>query len=399
MSAPAAAENPVKTVFVEPSWKMRQEFADLIRHPPEGYRFVESPTAAEGLVQRLGRYSLSYHAHWTLQRLLPVNLLKPYWEQFKRLPQDVDLTYAVLHPVFRHEPWVLDMRLEQPHLLVGSEAVFQRWKGLLRRPLTSPFCRKIIFELEAGRQAFLQRLRWPGLERKCSVVHSAIPPRPVAKTRQANGVNLLFVNSANINAEDHFYAHGGRIVLEAFLQLRKRYEDVSLVIRSNLPREIGAGFAGVPNLRIIDTVIPWEQLEREFESADIFVYPTHVTPSIVFLDAMSYELPIVTTDVWGNPELVQDGRTGLLVHHPQARRYTEGFVVHFDGPEFRRVTATVDPALVEAVAEKVSVLIDNPELRRKLGSEGRHEVEEGQFSIEQRNRRLKEVLDEASASG
>jgi glycosyltransferase involved in cell wall biosynthesis len=400
MSGPTAIEKPVRTVFVEPSWKMRQEFADLIRHPPDGYRFIQTPTISEGLAQRLARYSLFYKVHWQLLKFLPIQLAKPYWERFKRLPPNVDLTYAVLHPVFRREPWVLDMRLEQPHLLVGSEAVFRRWRGLLKPAFTSRFCRRIIFELEAGKQAFLQLTGWHELEPKMTVVNSAVPRRRFAKTRRDQGnprFKLLFVNSANINADKHFYAHGGSVLLAAFLRVQQRYDNVELVIRSDIPPNIKRHLRGIPNLRVIDTIIPWEELEKEFMTADIFVYPTHVTPSIVLLDAMSYELPIVTTDVWGNPELVQNGGAGLLVHHLGAKDYTDGFIVHFDSRAWQRAIVSVDEKLVQGVVEKVSLLIEDPELRRRLGREGRQEVEEGKFSTKRRNEALKQVLDEAIA--
>jgi hypothetical protein len=39
-------DKPLRTVLIEPSWKMRQEFTHLIRHPPEGYRFIQNPTGA-----------------------------------------------------------------------------------------------------------------------------------------------------------------------------------------------------------------------------------------------------------------------------------------------------------------------------------------------------------------
>ena len=74
--------------------------------------------------------------------------------------------------------------------------------------------------------------------------------------------------------------------------------------------------------------------------ADIFLYPTNVTPANVFLDAMSYELPIVTTDVWGNQEIVADGKIGVIVPHPTARKFTDGCVVHFDSPEFKKVVSS-----------------------------------------------------------
>jgi glycosyltransferase involved in cell wall biosynthesis len=392
---PTGRGSATRIVFLEPLWKLRREYEDLVRNPPDGYRFVVQQTASEGLAKRVSKASAAYRALWALWKLLPVQLAKPFWERFKRTPDGVDLTYAVLHPVFRGEAWLMDMCAEQPHLLVGSEWLFDRWKGVLRRPLLAPSCRRILYEVEAGRQAFLQRLPWPGLAEKTVVVRSAVPPRPVAQGSHDGGVKLLFVNSANMDIGSHFAVHGGLVLLEAFRHLRRRYPNVELVVRSAVPRRLKRAYGCLPGLRIIDEVIPWWQLEREFQTADIFVYPTHVTPSIVFLDAMSYGLPIVTTDVWANPELVQDGHNGLLVPHRSAAAFTEGDVVHFDSPHFRRAVETVERSLVAGLLEGVSRLIEDGGLRRRLGCAGRHEVENGRFSPSQRSGALARVLDEA----
>lgn len=387
-----------RTVFVEPLFKQRGEIRSLIQDPPAGYRFVADETAMESALKTLSGLKLAYQAHWALMRLLPVNLFKPVWERFKNLPPGVDLTYAVVHPVFRREAWVMDMRLEQPYLLIGYESVFHRWKWLVKSALSSAFCRKITFELDAGRRAFLQMTGWSDLEPKMAVVHSAVPRRrhvsPVRGAKRSR-VRLLFVNSANITVDEHFYTHGGVLAVETFLQLRRQFPDLEMVVRSSIPAHLKRKWSAVPNLRLIDQLVPWQQLEREFADADIFFYPTHITPSIVLLDAMSYGLPIVTTDVWGNPEMIEGGRNGVLVHHPRAHEYTEGFVVHFGSQAWHRTIASADKTLVQNLVEATRRLIEDPELRCRMGREGREMVEAGKFSVRSRNEALGRVLDEA----
>ncbi len=397
IDVPAAAAAATRTVFLEPLWKLRREYQHYLESPPPGYRFVVQETATEGLARRLSASEAAYRALWLAWQVLPMQLFKPWWECSKRPPSGTDLTYAVLHPVFRKEPWLLDMRAEQPHLLVGGERLFERWKRALRGALLSPFCRRIVYEVEAGRRAFLQRFGWPELAGKTVVVRSGVPLRPPAQGSGDGRIKLLFVNSANINVESHFAVHGGLVLLAAFLHLRRRYPQVELVVRSSMPAALKRSFAGAPGLRIIDEIIPWPELEREFLTADVFVYPTHITPSIVMLDAMSYGLPVVTTDVWANPELVQDGHNGLLVAHPGVAAFSEGDVVHFERPQFRRVTESIDPGLVNRVVAAVSRLIEEPDLRRRLGRAGRGEVEDGRFSLKQRDQALGRVLDEATS--
>ena len=53
--------------------------------------------------------------------------------------------------------------------------------------------------------------------------------------------------------------------------------------------------------------------------------------------------------------------------------------------------------MVEDIVRQTSILVENPDLRRRMGKAARQEVEEGKFSIERRNRQLKEILDRATA--
>jgi glycosyltransferase involved in cell wall biosynthesis len=83
--------------------------------------------------------------------------------------------------------------------------------------------------------------------------------------------------------------------------------------------------------------------------ASLFVLPSlSEGVSLTLLEAMARGLPVVATRVGGNPEVVDDGRTGFLV--PAA-----------------------SPA---ALAEKIVYLLDRPELAREMGLEGRRRVEE-----------------------
>jgi len=389
-------ELKTKQILLEPLWKMRSEFKYFAQNPPSGYEFIFDETPNERLARRLSKKDYAYTMLHFLDNILPIELAKPYYERFRKLPAGTDLTYAILHPVFRKKSWVMDMRLEHPELLIGGEKTFARWKWLIKSTLLSGYCKKIIFELEAGKNAFRESFQWPDLENKMEVVHSSVPKKHFVKTCSHKKVKLLFVNSANINSASHLNMHGGLAILKAFLILRQKYNNVELVMRSGMPQEIKKEFGQQPGITIYDEIIPWAELDREFKSSDIFVYPTNVTPSIVFLDAMSYELPIVTTDIWGNPEIVANNKTGILVHHPTAQKFTDGFIVHFDSTEFKKVIAVPPVQLIDDLVNKLSFLIEKPELRRQMGKEGRWEIEHGSFSLEKRNEKLRRILDGAT---
>lgn len=86
-----------------------------------------------------------------------------------------------------------------------------------------------------------------------------------------------------------------------------------------------------------------------FESADIFVLPSYAEGvPLSILEAMSYSLPVVATAVGGVPEVLTDGKTGLLVA----------------------------PGNIEALRDAIGRLLVCPGLRKQLGNAGRNRVEQ-----------------------
>jgi glycosyltransferase involved in cell wall biosynthesis len=168
-------------------------------------------------------------------------------------------------------------------------------------------------------------------------------------------------------------------------------------MRTPIPRRYKRRLSGINNVKLIEHPIPWNALEKEWLSSDIFVHPHHGNLSYALIDAMSYGLPIVTTDTWATRDLVENWRTGFLVHDPKAARFSEGPIFHYDNPHYRReIIKGSDPEVVEGLVEKISILIDQPKLRRKMGENAWREVAEGKFSIRERNERLKRILDEVT---
>jgi len=113
----------------------------------------------------------------------------------------------------------------------------------------------------------------------------------------------------------------------------------------------------VRELEIVDRVkfLGWRKDVPEIlRGVDVYALASESEGmSNTILEAMASGRPVVTTNVGGNPELVVDGETGLLV-------------------------PSLNP---EALAAAIAKLLREPKLRRQLGENGRRRVEE-QFSLE-----------------
>jgi glycosyltransferase involved in cell wall biosynthesis len=383
-----------KRVYLEPVWKMRSIAQGMVAYPPDGYEFVTLHPPQQRIIQSASSINFSYGLVRGTSKIIPLILAKAYLERFRKIPENIDLTYSVEHLIFRKEPWVVDT--EYVSLLASYNVKhLKKYRKVIQGALSSSYCKKVICWYEAARRTVLLNLDCTGFEQKLEVVPLAVQEKEFTKSFNDGKVKLLFVGSAYIPGQ--FEIKGGIEALEAFILLNKKYGNLELVIRSDIPQDIKRKYLGLGNIRIIDGVIPWQQMEREFKLADIFLLPAHNTPFSVFLDAMSYELPVVTIDAWANSEIVEDGKTGLVTDKSEKiPYYVENFIPDFGSPQFKRAIRPPDPKVVEGLAEKTSVLIENEELRRKMGKAGRREVEQGKFSIRRRNEKLKRIFDEAT---
>lgn len=385
----------LRNVYLEPLWKLPAVTRFLISNPPEGYRFSAERGGLVVASERAARLDLSYRFYNAAGRVLPLNLGRAWLGRFSKPPGDTSLTWAVMHPVFRKEPWVLELIYEQPFLLVGRESQFRRFKKALVRLLEADNCRRIVCCDSIVAEALLYQLGARQLERKIEVVERAVPSQEFTKLYREDKVSLLFVNSVNLRHKNHFFVKGGPILLEAFSRLSQRYPHVELVIRSALPPEFKARCEGMERVTLLEDPLPAEEFGRLWQSADIFVLPSHVTPDTALIEAMSYELPVVTTNVWANPNIVQDGKTGMLIDDPVMKRFTDGPTVHLGALGIREAIRRVHAGMAGQLEERLSLLIEDTQLRRRMGKAGRDEVERGRFSLAQRNENLKRVLDDA----
>ena len=121
-------------------------------------------------------------------------------------------------------------------------------------------------------------------------------------------------------------------VLECLPDLRKRFPDLRyLIVGGASPEGDWSQFLRqrAAELKLDDCVsflgsMAPEELKKVLSAADVFVLATRNEGwANVFLEAMACGLPVVTTDVGGNAEVVSDPRLGLLVPFGVGDKLTE----------------------------------------------------------------------------
>jgi glycosyltransferase involved in cell wall biosynthesis len=170
-----------------------------------------------------------------------------------------------------------------------------------------------------------------------------------------DGRTLLFVGTAGWRRK------GGPVLLKAFELLRQSRPDVHLVLAGpteNLELPEGVTNAGH---------VPFEEVKRLLSAATIFVLPTLREPfGIAFLDAMLCKVPCIGTQVGAVPEIL--GAAGVCV----------------------------PPANVDALAQAIAGLLDDPQRRAAMAEAGRLRVLERGYLWPEVGKRLEAILSSAS---
>lgn len=402
-----------RKVLFEPSGKLHPSYRYFLDFPPPGYRFVLADGAWEAFTARVARVDILYYNLWRVSHVLPITLIKARLDaRLRSRPAGAGLTFAVNHVVYRPEPWVV--LVEWVNMLTGFwMPEFRKHRREIEDAFSSPWCKRILTWCQPALQSILHNLDCSRFAEKIELLPLAVPSRRFLKTYDDSRVRLLFVGSAHaprtrigkwlaLGEVYDFHVKGGKEVLEAFARLRPDYPKLELVVRASVPDEFKRRYGGLPGLTIIDELVDWPRLRREFERSDIYLFPCHqVTPWGSILDAMSFELPVILTDVFANPELVHDGRTGFLVRASEKIPYydeREKFIPSMVTSRRRDLLDAlmqVDERLVQDLVTKSRLLIGDPDLRRRVGKAARSEVEHGERSLQRRNARLQEIFDHA----
>ena len=365
-----------------------------MRNPPSGYRFFTIEGAESRGLDLLSKLKPLTETQPIINRLVPVPLIKSRLEAIRRIPSTNTLTYALDHCILREVPWVVEFSFELPYVLAGSENHLRIFRSIFRRRLLARNCRKILFQLSVGKDAFLQTFG-SVFSSKTALVPRGAAIRPEIRRTGRDRVRILFVNSANINTQSSFFMKGGPDVIESYMRLVRNYANVELTFRSPVPANYRQLLIRLPNVRLLERPVSAERLEYEWQESDIFLHPHYITPSYAIIDAMSHGLPVVTTDTWGTSELVIDGKQGFVVHNPLAANFTDGAIFHQSDPTyFRSILRGYQEPVVKALVERLSRLVEHHALREEMGHSSYTETTTGGHSMQRRNLSLAKQLDE-----
>jgi colanic acid/amylovoran biosynthesis glycosyltransferase len=161
---------------------------------------------------------------------------------------------------------------------------------------------------------------------------------------------------------------GQSLLIEALVELTRRGTRAVLTFVGDGPKrveleELALELGVADRVRFVGAV-GQDAIGDLYRSADVFCLPSLAEGlPVVLMEAMAFEVPVVSTRIMGIPELVDDGRSGLLV----------------------------TPSRLDELTDALERLIADPALRARLGRAGREKVH-AEFNVDRSALQLREIF-------
>ena len=163
-----------------------------------------------------------------------------------------------------------------------------------------------------------------------------------SKFRFRERVPLRPLFLSNRNLESHY---GVDRVLRAFALIQQKVPEASLIIagdgsQSRALKQLAEELQ-LRNEKFIGQIAPFA-IDDVYDANDIFLNGSEIdNQPLSILEAFSCGLPVVTTDAGGIPDIVEDGRTGMVVARGDYAALAN-----------RAITLLNDPALTKRIVEQ-----------------------------------------------
>ena len=347
---------------------------EIMANPPKGVKYV-SITPKKHFITKVITSPFSY---------------KYYYDE------NVDLIESPIFPIITKQPWIYTPA--DAHTFMSFELFHCPVPRAIRSIIVKRIFEKknfikLIFKSEAGRKTLYEypKLVCEKIMNKTIVVYPAV--RKVKDTLirfNKDKVNILFSGP--------FIRKGGIHVVEAFEELQREFKNIKLRICSREDfmtenQQLAQKYKEKIE-RNKDIIFGWvnrEQLLNEIlPDTDIFVCPTYRDSyGYAIEEAMAFGIPVIATDYFAIPEIVEHNRNGFLI-----KIRNEPFIQSLKGYMINHIPRSFHEYMTREVYKYLRLLISDYSLRKKMGLEGLKIARE-KFSFEKRNSIMLNIYHEA----
>jgi len=134
---------------------------------------------------------------------------------------------------------------------------------------------------------------------------------------------------------------GFKVLIEIMPDILREIPNTKLIIVGDGPQKAELEKI-IAQLNLRNNVVLAGKLKRDevlrfLQNADVFILNTQYEGfSHLLLEASYFQIPIITTNIGGNPELIENNQEGVLVEPDNKKEITEAIMKIFQDDDFRK---------------------------------------------------------------
>jgi len=354
----------------------------VCEHVPEIVRFIDAPFVV-----------YKYFPFWR----------NSYSKRYSKLffpVSKIDAYHVYNNIVLNNKPWFVTFESFFPRFLGNDYTNNAEWLKAYDF-LVNKNCKSIIALTSAAKDLFFFEMKkrvgtiLSEIESKTYIVRHGIEINTELNNNPSReNFNLLFVGH-------DFYRKGGRPLIYAFKKLLKKYDNVELTIVSSFNwndyiscttfeehRKLFNEIQTIPQIKIFNSVARNDLLKNLMPNHNVLLLPT-LDDSLgnTIFESLASGTPVIATDIFAIPEMIQHGINGFLINVPQdENKFIECFWQKDQILKRKRILA-IEEIITEKLFKSLSFIIENPKKYFQM-REKTIKIAAKQFSIHNRKEML-----------
>jgi len=210
---------------------------------------------------------------------------------------------------------------------------------------------------------------WGINEKKIRVVYNGFRPPTQLGSKEIIREMLHFHGTLVVSVGRLVPWKGFQTLMELMPHLSRKYPDIRLMIIGDGPDlhslQEHIEKHGLENKVVLTGALPQDVLFSYIQAADIFILNTlYEGFSHALLEASAFGIPIVTTDVGGNPEIIQNNKNGFLVPYNDKKALEKALIRILENPSLKNTIANNSKNKVKEFSEEKMIQTLIPILRQ-----------------------------------
>ena len=393
----------IKTIYVHEKLTHPTK-KSLLQHTPKNIRFVFSDYSRQDISissEKINESSLRSTVKKILKKILEILklpriklFLPTKSKHYDYILSNYCLVLSIKKGVYGPLEHVGDILEYKYHKLKSRFCL-----SFLKLYILSNRCKYLFFMSESSKDCFQRFLNIPQKKSsKLQVIYPTLKPIKKKVKKESKEVYLLYIaRLRKINPEYSFYVKGGHLVLKAYKELKEKYDNLKLIFVGHIPPEYQSMLASLRDVENYPQGFKGDIMEL-FQKADIFLFPSYIDGfGYTVIEAMANSLPVVClNNHFAVRELVLNNKTGFILNTNLRYMRFPNTNFHPDWVQqlrfYNYIKKDNDDATLKEFISKIDLLIQNDNLRKEFGRNGRERLVNGDLSLSHRNEKLKRLF-------